>query len=184
MFKEQAKRQEILYFKSFKEAIEALKEKLSEKDLLILDIDGVLLDIDVKILVKGLLYLFLSKEKFKKFTKEHSIPIEYLLTIKRLAKKGINVVLFSNRIVSTTKNYFPFISGKIIKKLEEEGIGFVSQFKLSSEINEKLLNLIQNSNRIFYIGSSLLDFKAFNNIKNRFPTKEFLYIEIGSGKFL
>ena len=85
--KEKIKKPEILFFENFKEAIETLKERLTEKDLLILDIDGVLLDIDVKILVKGLLYAFISKEKFKQFIKEHSIHISYILTIKRLAKK-------------------------------------------------------------------------------------------------
>jgi hypothetical protein len=56
MFKKEGIRKpEILFFSNFKEAIETLKERLTEKDLLILDIDGVLLDIDIKILVKGLL---------------------------------------------------------------------------------------------------------------------------------
>jgi 3-deoxy-D-manno-octulosonate 8-phosphate phosphatase KdsC-like HAD superfamily phosphatase len=185
MFKKEGIRKpEILFFSNFKEAIETLKERLTEKDLLILDIDGVLLDIDIKILVKGLLYAFISKEMFKQFIKEHSIPISYILTIRRLAKKGIKIALFTSRFVSPTKNYFPFVPEKLVKKFEEEGINFITQFKLSSGINERLLNLVQNSERIFYIGSGILDFKAFNTIKSKFPDKEFLYIEIGKGKIL
>ena len=144
-----------------------------------------MLDIDVKILVKGLLYAFISKEKFEKFVKARSIPIDYLLTLKRLAKKGIKIALFTNRFISPTKNYFPFISEKVVKKFEEENISLITQFKLSTEIDEKLLKLIQDSKRIFYIGSGLFDFIVFNNIKNKFSEeKEFLYIEIGRGKIL
>jgi hydroxymethylpyrimidine pyrophosphatase-like HAD family hydrolase len=182
--KEGIRKPEILFFANFKEAIETLKERLTEKDLLILDIDGVLLDIDVKILFKGLLYAFISKEKFQQFVKEHSIPISYILTLKRLAKKGIKIALFTSRFVSPTKNYFPFVPEKLVEKFEEEGINFITQFKLSSGINERLLNLVQNSERIFYIGSGIFDFKAFNTIKSKFPDKEFLYIEIGKGKIL
>jgi hydroxymethylpyrimidine pyrophosphatase-like HAD family hydrolase len=182
--KEKIKKPEILFFENFKEAIETLKDKLTEKDLLILDIDGVLLDIDAKILVKGLLYAFLSRERFKQFIKEHSIPISYILILKRLAKKGIKIALFTSRFVSSTKNYFPFVPEKLVKKFEEEGINFITQFKLSSEINERLLNLIEDSKRVFYVGSGIFDFKAFNTIKSKFPDKEFLYIEIGKGKIL
>jgi len=182
--KEGIRKPEILSYPNFKKAIETLKERLTEKDLLILDIDGVLLDIDIKILVKGLLYAFISKEKFKQFIKEHSIPISYILTLKRLAKKGIKIALFTSRFVSPTKNYFPFVPEKLVKKFEEESINFITQFKLSSEINERLLNLIEDSKRVFYIGSGIFDFKAFNTIKSKFPDKEFLYIEIGKGKIL
>jgi hydroxymethylpyrimidine pyrophosphatase-like HAD family hydrolase len=182
--KESIRKSEILFYANFKEAIETLKERLTEKDLLILDIDGVLLDIDVKILVQGLLYAFISRERFKQFIKEHSMLISYILTLKRLSKKGIKIVLFTSRFVSPTKNYFPFVPEKLVKKFEEEGINFITQFKLSSEINERLLNLVEDSNRVFYVGSGMLDFKAFNKIKNKFPDKEFLYIEIGKGKIL
>jgi hypothetical protein len=179
-------KEKIIEVQDFKEAISKIRDRIKRQSILIIDIDGVLVDIDAKILLQGLKFFISSKEKFEDFCRKHKIPIDYLLMIRRIIQKGAGVILFTNRIKSKDKNHFPFIAQETIEKFERKNIPvifyqkFLAILPFLQKLPEELLNKIKDRKEIFYIGSGKIDKIMFKKLARQFKDKKFEYIQVGS----
>ncbi len=145
--------------KTFLDVIDYLETK-GLPDLLIIDLDGVLVETSLKIFLKGL-YLYLwDQEGFQKYINEHKIPFSYLRKLATLAQKT-KIVILTNRLIRSKrdnlKNTFPFISQELIEKFKEKfGIEIIAQ-AFKPIVSSRIKDLILKHSRVAYIGSSLVD---------------------------
>ena len=181
-------------FKDFSEALEYIysnieptersaKEILS-KDVLLIDFDGVLLETNIKQFLLCLFYYLFVPTKFEEFIKTHKVPLKYIYKIAKIIKNGAKVIILSSRILSD-KNYFPFISKEKVEKMKNLGIDFYSIPKYAPylELKEEFINKLDRE-RMIYIGSSILDKRLFNLIKEKLKDRDLIYLEIGGGGLL
>lgn len=164
------------------------KRKFQENiknDILIIDIDGVLLDFDIKSFFIGLFLILFSKEKFKKFVKNKKIPLSYLLMIKRLVNEGCKIIILTSRKLDKEKEYFPYISKDFAEKMKKKGIGLFSikKYGFDLKLPNSLLNELDRE-RIIYLGSGIFDKRVFNKMKGKLKGKNLIYYDIGLSKIL
>ena len=181
-FKEKSPR-----IKSLNEVISEIIDRINHKSVLIIDIDGVLINIDIKVFLRGLILYMFSKKQFRNFLKEYKIPTSFLLKIKRIRKKGADVILLTSRFQTKDKSYFPFISQETIERFQKSDIFIIPYPKFSFgivELPEKIINKIKNKSEIFYIGSGKLDELIFKKLAGQFKDKKFEYFQVGQGNRL
>ncbi|MGC8981705.1 MAG: hypothetical protein ACP5JU_02030 [Minisyncoccia bacterium] len=179
-----------LRFFDFKTAINFIYpdiKKIEElNDLLIIDIDGVLLKLDIKTFLRGLYLLLFNKKKFKEYLKDKKIPLSCLLKIKRLVNKGAKIILLTSRYLNKDRDYFPFISEKTKEKFKKAGIDIISlqKYKIELKIPEEILDAIKEKDRVFYLGSGIFDKRLFKRLKNEIKDKKMDYFDIGFAKII
>jgi hypothetical protein len=171
-------KEKIVKFNNFSEFVEYIENKADNNTVLIIDIDGVLVKMDINLFLKGLFFYLFNKTKFKKFILEHKINFGNLKNLIKLSKKGINIILFTGRLKSENKNFFPFISKNFIEKLQKYNISVITHHKIINLFPQELFNKIKNSNKIFYLGSNILDRNMFNKLKSKIKNKVLEYFEI------
>jgi len=177
MEKTKIKKENFLKFNSFHEAVDNIFNKIDNKTALIIDIDGVLLEMDIKIFLQGL-NLITSKEKFENFLEKHKISFSKLKALKKIVEKGAKVILFTDRLKTLDKNYFPFISQETIYRFKESDIEIISYPKFLLKLSKKLLDKIKENEKIFYIGSGKFDEIIFKKLKSAFSDKKLEYLQI------
>jgi ribonucleotide monophosphatase NagD (HAD superfamily) len=179
MEKIKIKKENFLKFNSFHEAVDNIFNKIDDKTALIIDIDGVLLEMDIKIFLQGL-NLITSKEKFENFLEKHKISFSNLKALKEIIEKGAKVILFTDRFKTLNKNFFPFISQETISRFKESGIEIISHPKFLLKLPKELLDKIEENEKIFYIGSGKIDELLFKKLRSVFVDKNLEYLQISS----
>ncbi len=172
--------------KSFENLINTIIQKKDfnfENSAFIVDIDGVLVDLDFKIFLQGLFYFLTSEEKFKNFLKKHKIIFSTLRTILNLSKKGSKVILFTSRFLSKNKNYFPFLSEELINTFKKRNIEIVLTPKfLGVKPPPKIFDYIEEKDNVFYIGSGAFDRLMYKKLKK--IKKNIYYYQLSSKKII
>jgi FMN phosphatase YigB (HAD superfamily) len=186
MFKEKRIFKKEKKIEPFKTLIENITQKENfnfENSAFILDIDGVLIDVNPKIFLEGLFNFLTSREKFENFLKKYKINFSTLKTILNLSEKGAKVILFSSRFLSKNKNYFPFLSEKIIDAFKKRNIEVVLTPKfLGVKPPQEIIDYIKEKDKVFYIGSSGVDKLMYKKLKK---TKENIdYYQLNSNKII
>lgn len=174
-------------FRNFLETTSFLFEKKENiPDLLLIDFDGVLLDISYKEILSGLFYYLFDKNQFKKFVQKNKVGFDVLKELIKLSKKT-KVVILTGRFLnkkeeSNLKNVFPYISEEFIKKLDNKfNIRLIPQVK-KNLVSEEIKDLVSDSKKIVYLGSSVLDEILLTKLKN--INKNIIYYHVGNNKIL
>lgn len=165
--------------KTFMEVIRQI-ESQGLPNLLIVDLDGVLVEISPKIFLEGLSLYLLNKEKFQKYIQKHKIPLAFLRKLAELADKT-KIVILTNRILRDKedhlKNIFPFISSELVEKFKEKFKIEVIAQAFKPTINQQLEELASCYEKIIYIGSSQIDKFTAKRLKKINPN--ITYFQVG-----
>ena len=178
-----SKKEKIEKPKSFLEIINEI-ESQGLPDLLILDLDGVLVETSFEKFIAGLFLYFADKNKFKDFVNKNKIPFSYLKKLIELSQKT-KVIILTNRLLRNTedilKNIFPFISRELIDKFKEFEVEIIPQ-SFKPFIMPRVKDLVRGYKKIVYIGSSFLDQKTAKALQKTNPNLS--YFQIGGSKLI
>ncbi len=169
---------------------ELLEREESPKINMLIDIDGVLIDTEAKIVEalkifgKDMHLIRNSKEAFEA-SRKAKIPFESLRGVLKCKKHCINIVLVTDRF-GVGPCYFPCFNKKGRKIFEEHGINVsTDNYKFFPPLadGKKFLPMIKEGDICYYIGSSGSDQKYVNKMRTEMkiegiPEEKLKYIHV------